>query len=267
MEAFLDNLDLLAKRDLDGLIKACGVDREDIADMAAEIKTLDPKPGLAFQEEIAATLIPDVFVRQSADGGWRIELNSDTLPRVLINERYCAEVSDRAISKKDKAYISERLNSANWLVKSLNQRATTILRVSTELVRQQDGFFAHGVGHLRPLTLRDIAEAVEMHESTVSRVTSNKYMATPRGTFELKYFFTAAIASSTGGDSHSAEAVRHRIKNLIALEGDEVLSDDRLAEILSGDGIDIARRTVAKYREALRIPSSVERRRRMRQQI
>jgi RNA polymerase sigma-54 factor len=267
MEAFLDNLDLLAKRDLEGLIKACGVDREDIADMAAEIKALDPKPGLGFQEEIAATLIPDVFVRQSADGGWRIELNSDTLPRVLINERYCAEVSDRAKSKKDKAYITERLNSANWLVKSLNQRATTILRVSTELVRQQDGFFAHGVGHLRPLTLRDIAEAVEMHESTVSRVTSNKYMATPRGTFELKYFFTAAIASSTGGDSHSAEAVRHRIKNLIALEGGEVLSDDRLAEILSGDGIDIARRTVAKYREALRIPSSVERRRRMRQQI
>jgi RNA polymerase sigma-54 factor len=267
MQAFLDSLDLLAKSDLAGLMKACGVDREDIADMAAEIKMLNPKPGLAFQVEIAETLVPDVFVRQSADGGWRVELNSDTLPRVLVNARYCAEISGQAKSKQDKAYISERLNSANWLVKSLDQRANTILRVATELVRQQDGFFAHGVAHLRPLTLRDIAEAVEMHESTVSRVTSNKYMATPRGTFELKYFFTSAIASSTGGDDHSAEAVRHRIKALIDAEGEEVLSDDRLVDSLAADGVDIARRTVAKYREALRIPSSVERRRKIRCQI
>ncbi len=261
MKTFLDNLDLVAKGDVGGLMRVCGVDAEDIAQMTAEIRALNPKPGLDFQDEVVQTVVPDVFVRERPQGGWRVELNNDTLPRVLVSSRYCAEVSGHAKTKEEKSYIAERLSSANWLVKSLNQRATTILRVATELVRQQEGFFTHGVEHLAPLTLKHIATAIDMHESTVSRVTSNKYMSTPRGTFELKYFFTTAIASTHGHGSHSAEAVRHRIKMVIQEEtADEVLSDDGIAERLAGEGIDIARRTVAKYREAMRIPSSSRRR-------
>ena len=207
-------------------------------------------------------MIPDVLMRAAPDGGWIIEMNNDTLPRVLVNTRYYAKISGSARSKDEKSYLSERFQSANWLVKSMHQRANTILKVATEIVRQQEGFFQRGVQHLRPLVLRDIAEVISMHESTVSRVTSNKYMATPRGIYELKYFFTQAIAGSDGGESHSAESVRHRIKTLIDNEGPtDVLSDDRIVEILKADGVDIARRTVAKYREALRIPSSVQRRR------
>jgi len=262
MAMLLENLELLARRDLSALMRLCGVDAEDISQMVSEIKALNPKPGLVYQSEITQTLIPDVFVRQNPDGGWLIELNSDTLPRVLVNARYYAKISGSAKDKTEKAYLSDCLNSANWLVKSLDQRANTILKVATEIVRQQDGFFAHGVQHLRPLNLRAIADAISMHESTVSRVTANKYMATPRGIFELKYFFTSAINATGGGESHSAEAVRHRIRELIESESaEDVYSDDRLVEILTGSGIDIARRTVAKYRESMRIPSSVMRRR------
>ena len=193
---------------------------------------------------------------------WQIELNTDNLPRVLVNNAYLAQVSRRGASKKDRSYINQCQQSANWLVKALHQRATTILKVSTEIVRQQEGFFLYGVRYLKPLVLRDIAEAIEMHESTVSRVTSNKFIATPRGMFELKYFFTAAIASAEGGGAISAEAVRTRIKALIDAESPKkILSDDKLVEMLQCEGIDIARRTVAKYREAMRIPSSVQRRR------
>ncbi len=262
MQAFLNNLGLLAGHDLGGLVKACGVDAEDIADMAAEIRALNPKPGLAYGSETVQTVVPDVFVRPDLEDGWLVELNSDTLPRVLINNRYYAKVSRGARNADERSYLSECLNSANWLVKSLAQRASTILRVSTEIVRQQDGFLVHGVQHLRPLNLRMIADAIDMHESTVSRVTANKYMATPRGIFELKYFFTSAIASSDGSEAHSAESVRHRIKELIDGETiDMVLSDDKIVELLRQEDVEIARRTVAKYREALRIPSSVQRRR------
>jgi RNA polymerase sigma-54 factor len=261
MQALLDNLELLAKRDLAGLMRVCGVDAEDLADMIGEIKALDPKPALAFDHVVAQAVTPDVLMRRAQDGEWVVELNSDTLPRVLVNTRYYAKVSTVAKSKDDKSYLSERFQSANWLVKSLHQRATTILKVASEIVRQQDAFFRLGVQHLRPLVLRDIASAIGMHESTVSRVTSNKYIATPRGIYELKYFFTQAIGSADGGDAHSAEAVRHRIKVLIDAEGKDVLSDDKIVEILKADGIDIARRTVAKYRESMNIPSSVQRRR------
>ena len=262
MQCMLENLELLARRELSQLMKLCGVDAEDISDMLTEIRTLNPKPGLAFASEVTQTVVPDVFVRQNSDGGWLVELNSDTLPRVLVNTRYYARISGTTKNKTDKAYISECLNSANWLVKSLDQRANTILKVATELVRQQDAFFVKGVQHLRPLNLRAIAEAISMHESTVSRVTANKYMATPRGIFEMKYFFTSAIQSSEGGEAHSAESVRHRIRDLIDAEpADAVLSDDRIVEILLETGVDIARRTVAKYREAMHIPSSVQRRR------
>ena len=262
MQALLDNLDLLAKRDMKALIKVCGVDAEDITDMVAEIRALDPKPALSFEHVDPPPVIPDVIMKAKADGGWFIELNSDTLPRVLVNNSYHAHISGSARSKEEKQYISECLQSANWLVKSLHQRATTILKVSTEIVIQQNGFFAHGVDHLKPLVLRNIAEAIEMHESTVSRVTSNKYIATPRGIYELKYFFTPAIGSSSGGEDHSAESVRHRIKTLIDEEpSTKILSDDKIVVLLRNEGIDIARRTVAKYREGMGIASSVQRRR------
>ena len=230
--------------------------------MIAEVKALTPKPGLSFGREPASAIEPDVYVREKAGGGWTVEINSDTLPRVLLDARYYAEVSAAARSDNERTFITECHQNANWLVKSLDQRQRTILKVSSEIVRQQDGFLARGVKHLRPLNLKTVAEAVGMHESTVSRVTSNKYVATPRGLFELKYFFTASIASASGGEAHSAEAVRHKIKSLIDAEtADEVLSDDRIVELLRDEGIDIARRTVAKYREAMRIPSSVQRRR------
>lgn len=262
MQALLDHLELLAARNLPALIKVCGVDAEDISDMLSEIRKLNPKPALAFDHAPAQPVTPDILMRAQAGGGWIVELNPDTLPRVLVNQRYFARVSGEMRSKAEKDYLSERFASANWLVKSLHQRATTILKVAGEIVRQQDAFFLHGVQHLKPLILRDIAEAISMHESTVSRVTSNKFMVSPRGIFELKYFFTSSIAGADGAANHSAEAVRHRIKTLIDEEAaDAVLSDDRIVEILRDDGIDIARRTVAKYREAMRIPSSVQRRR------
>ncbi|MBL6932522.1 MAG: RNA polymerase factor sigma-54 [Rhodospirillales bacterium] len=262
MQALLDNLDLLAKRDLQALTKICGVDAEDIADMFAEIKELDPRPAQAFEDTVMQPIVPDVIMRPQPGGGWVIELNSDTLPRILVNNTYFATISSASNSKEDKRYINECYQSANWLVKSLHQRATTILKVASELVRQQDAFFANGVQHLRPLVLRDIADVIDMHESTVSRVTSNKFLSSPRGIFELKYFFTAAIASSSGGDAHSAESVRQRIKILIDEEPiDKILSDDKIVKILKIEGMDVARRTVAKYREALGLASSVQRRR------
>ncbi|WP_044564279.1 RNA polymerase factor sigma-54 [Azospirillum sp. B4] len=262
MRALLDNLPLLAARNVPALLKACQVDAEDLADMVGEIKALNPKPALAFDHEPVQTVVPDIVMRAQPGGGWLVELNSDTLPRVLVNQRYYARIQGAARNKQDKEYLTEQFQSASWLVKSLHQRANTILKVATEIVRQQDAFFLHGLQFLRPLILRDIAEAIGMHESTVSRVTTNKFMATPRGLFELKYFFTSAISGADGQASHSAEAVRYRIKVLIDAEKpDEILSDDRLVEILRDEGIDIARRTVAKYREAMKIPSSVQRRR------
>ena len=262
MQALLDNLDLLARRDRAGLMAACGVDAEDLAEMTAELKRLDPKPGASFDQAPAPAIVPDVLMRRANDGGWSLELNPETMPRVLVNRGFHARCQVGARSKDDKAFLAERLQSANWLLKSLEQRANTILKVAAEIVRRQDGFFRHGVEFLRPLILRDVAEAVAMHESTVSRVTANKYIATPRGTFELKYFFTTAIAGTHGGESHSAEAVRHRIRAMIdAEEVEAVLSDDAIVERLRQEGVDIARRTVAKYREALRIPSSVQRKR------
>ena len=262
MAILVDNLDMLARRELAALTELCGVDAEDLAEMVAEIKSLDPKPALAFDPAPTQPVIPDVIMRVRQGGGWNIELNSETLPRILVDNQYHVQIKGAARSKEDKQYINDCFQSANWLVKSLHQRATTILKVATEIARQQDGFFANGVQSLRPLVLRDIAGAIDMHESTVSRVTSNKYVSTPRGIYELKYFFTPAISSSSGGASHSAESVRHRIREIIEAEkADGVFSDDRIVELLKGDGVEIARRTVAKYREAMHIPSSVQRRR------
>jgi RNA polymerase sigma-54 factor len=262
MQALMKNLELLARRDFAALRKLCGVDEEDLADMVAEVRRLNPKPGLAFGSTAVQPVVPDVFVRGTADGGWHVELNSDTLPKVLINQTYYARVARTARTDADKSFLSECMQTATWLTRSLDQRARTILKVSIELVKQQDSFLAYGVRHLKPLNLKMIADAIGMHESTVSRVTANKYIATPRGIFELKYFFTSAIAAADGGDAHSAEAVRDRIRTLIEAESPrDVLSDDTIVDRLKSDGVDIARRTVAKYREAMRIPSSVQRRR------
>jgi RNA polymerase sigma-54 factor len=261
MAMLVANLELLAKRDFPQLKRLCRVDDEDLADMISEIRRLDPKPGLIFGSEPTQAVTPDVFVRTSPDGGWVVELNSDALPRVIANKSYYARVS-KTKDPVGKSFIDEAWATANWLTRSLEQRAKTILKVASEIVRQQDSFFMYGVQHLRPLNLKTIAEAVSLHESTISRVTSNKHMATPRGMFEMKYFFTAAIAGSQGEDSHSAEAVRDRIKQLIEGESAKaVLSDDALVTALKAQGVDIARRTVAKYREAMRIPSSALRRR------
>ncbi|WP_269714953.1 RNA polymerase factor sigma-54 [Caulobacter sp. NIBR2454] len=268
MAALLDHLDLLARRDLPSLKKICSVDDEDLRDMIAEVRALTPRPGAAFSTgETAQTVVPDVHVREGLGGLWHVELNAETLPRVLVDQRYHARIAGGARSDQDKTFVSDCLSSANWLVKSLDQRAKTILKVASEIVRQQDSFLAFGVEHLRPLNLKTVADAIGMHESTVSRVTSNKYVSTPRGVFELKFFFTSSIAATGGGEAHSAQSVRHKIRQLIDAESreSEVLSDDALVDILKEAGVDIARRTVAKYREALKIPSSVERRRRLRE--
>jgi RNA polymerase sigma-54 factor len=274
MQALLDNLDLLARREHRKLCAVCAVDADDLTDMIAEIRALDPKPGASWEVAALPPVIPDVLMRAApiklANGAdhsdtadWILELNPETMPRVLVNEAFAARVSRSARpgERETRAFVSERLATANWLVKSLQQRAHTILKVASEIVRRQDAFFIHGVSHLRPLILRDIADAVQLHESTVSRVTANKYISTPRGIFELKYFFTTAIAGA-GGQTHSAEAVRFRIRAMVGAEtAADVLSDDAIVAALRHEGVDIARRTVAKYREALRIPSSVQRKR------
>jgi RNA polymerase sigma-54 factor len=265
MQRLLDNLDLVANHDLVALARAVGCDREDLIDMLGELRALDPKPGRAFERGPVEAVVPDVFVRQGP-AGWIVELNSDILPRVLVNRTYYATVTGKTRDSAEKTFLVDCLQTANWLTKSLDQRAQTILKVATEIVRQQDEFLNRGIAFLRPMTLKLVADAIDMHESTVSRVTSNKYVSTPRGLFEMKYFFTTALASSTGAADHSAEAVRHRIRQLIDAEpASDILSDDTIAEMLQKEqGIEVARRTVAKYREAMNIPSSVIRRRQKR---
>ncbi len=260
MAKLIGNLDLLARGELTRLKRMCGVDDEDMADMIRELRAYDPKPGCRYGGEPSQAVVPDLFVTRTS-GGWSIELNSATLPRVLVNRRYHAQLSHGPQDKASKAWLGDMLASANWLVKALDQRQRTIIKVATEIVKQQEAFFRLGVAHLKPMTLAKVAEAIEMHESTVSRVTSNKYLSCARGLFELKYFFTSAIQSADGGDAVSAEAVKSAIRALIANEGAKILSDDTLVELLNAKGFDIARRTVAKYREAMGIGSSVQRRR------
>ena len=260
MARLIDNLDLLARGELTRLKRMCDVDDEDMADMIRELRGYDPKPGCRYGGEPAQSVTPDLFVARTK-AGWAIEINASTLPRVLVNRSYYTELSGGQQDKASKAWLSDCLASANWLVKALDQRQRTIIKVATEIVKQQEAFFLKGVAHLRPLTLRQVADAIEMHESTVSRVTSNKYVSCARGLYELKYFFTSAIQSADGGEAVSAQAVKSAIRALIDTEGAKILSDDTLVELLNGKGFDIARRTVAKYREALGIGSSVQRRR------
>lgn len=263
MQTMLAHLDLLGRRDFQSLKRICQATEEDLLAMLADIRRLNPKPGAAFGTGTPETVVPDVIVRAGPNGSWLIDLNPATQPRLLVNQTYHSRISAGQLRPgEDQSFLSNCLQTANWLVRSLDQRARTIMKVSEEIVRQQDAFLLHGVEHLRPLTLKAVADAIGVHESTVSRVTSGKYMETPRGVFELKYFFTVSIASAEGGDAHSAEAVRNRIRTMIADESPaEILSDDDIVEALAKAGIQLARRTVAKYREALNIPSSVQRRR------
>ncbi len=262
MRTLLANLDRLAAGDRASLAALCGVGRDGIDALISELRSLDPKPGLAFVHEPVRTLIPDVFVRSAPGGGWIVELNDEVLPRLLVNRTYYAKVAGRLSGEAEKKYLTECLQKASWLEKSLDQRARTVLKVATEIVRRQEGFLKDGVAYLKPLNLRMVADALGIHESTVSRAAANKTIATPRGIFEFRYFFTGSIAATSGSEAHSAEAVKHRIRKLILEEApDAVLSDDAIMAILSREGVDIARRTVAKYREIMRIGSSVERRR------
>lgn len=265
MGALIDNLALLARRDFKTLRQLCGVDDNDLLDMLGEIRGLDPHPGKVFDTGGSHAIIHDVSVTEAGDGTWRIELNEEALPRVLVNRDYHATLSRDVGAGAEKTFVSDCFANANWLERSLNQRAQTILKVATEIVKQQDAFFAEGVRSLKPMTMKMVADAIEMHESTVSRVASNKYMMTPRGLFELRYFFTVAISASgtsDDGEAHSSESVRQKIRDMIDAEDPKkVLSDDALVAQLSADGVAIARRTVAKYREAMGLSSSVQRRR------
>ena len=262
MARLIENLDLLAKGELARLRRMCQVDDEDFADMLAELRSYDPKPGLRFGGEPSGAVTPDILITPGEDGGWHIALNQATLPRLIVNRGYYVELKGTCEDKSSRAWLSEKLADANWLIKALDQRQRTILKVASELVKQQDGFFRNGVAHLRPLTLRAVAEAIGMHESTVSRVTSNKYLQCTRGTFELKYFFSSGVGSADGEGGASAEAVKAAIKQLIDAEDPKaILSDDALVDLLKEKGFELARRTVAKYREAIGLGSSVQRRR------
>ena len=266
MEVMLDNLDLVAKGAFAHIRRICDVDEEDLAEMLNELRSYDPKPGLQFGGTASAAVVPDILISEAADAdgkdGWDIQLNEATVPRLVVNRGYYLEMREGSPGKEAKSWLSEKLADANWLIKALDQRQKTILKTAAEIVKQQDGFFRKGVSQLRPLTLAKVAEAIEMHESTVSRVTSNKFLHCERGTFELKYFFTSGVGGGEGGEGASAEAVKARIKALTDAEDPKkVLSDDKLVELLKGEGFDLARRTVAKYREAIGIGSSVQRRR------
>ena len=262
MEKLLARLPVLAQADWGALERACGVDREDLEEMVAEIKALDPRPGLSFGSQDPDAIIPDLVLRRDSDGRWRIELNAAAQPRIAVDGDYVATIGESELDGKAKAFVNEKMQSANWLVRALEQRSRTILKVGRCIFTCQQDFLENGPSSLRPLVLREVAEKTGLHESTVSRATTEKYVQTPYGTFSLKYFFSTAIHSTDGGSDHSAEAIRERIKQLVRKEkSDSILSDDQIVDLLRADGVAIARRTVAKYREALGIPSSVHRRR------
>lgn len=272
MQVMLANIGLLEKHDFKTLQKRCGVDEQTLKNMLVSLRRLDPKPGAQFTYDIAQTLVPDILMRRNRDpnheDSWIVELNPDTLPRVLVNQRYAAMVQSKNVKKEEKQFLIDKYQGAQWLVKAMDQRARTIIKVAAEIVRQQEAFFNYGASYLKPLVLRNVAEQAEVHESTVSRVTTGKYITTPRGIFELKYFFSSSVGGAENGDvgmAHSSNAIKSRIKDLIDREDPKkVLSDDDIVTLLAAEDIRLARRTVTKYREAMGIGSSVDRRRQKR---
>lgn len=262
MARLIDHLDLVARGEVARLQKLCEVDAEELADMLAELRGYDPRPGLVFGDQGGGGIAPDILISRTPEGTWRVALNEATLPRLVVNRPYLVELRDGCRDRTSRAWLKDKLEDARWLIRALDQRQKTILAVASEIVTQQEGFFLHGVSHLRPLTLKQVAEKIEMHESTVSRVTTNKFLHCPRGTFDLKYFFTSGVGGGEDGEGASAASVKARIKALTdAEDAKSILSDDKLVALLKDEGFDIARRTVAKYREAMGIGSSVERRR------
>ena len=257
----LDNLDMLPAGKIKQASKLCFVTEEKLFEMIKVIKTLNPKPAEKFIQEDILIDQPDVIVSKTQKG-WRIDLNGSTLPTVNLDEDYIEEINNFSLDEKSADFTSEKIGEARWLKKAVEQRNKTILRVTSEIVKKQVGFFKHGFSHMKPMILKDIAEAIGMHESTISRVTNGKLILTEWGAMSLKSFFSASIASSEEAETHAASAVRETIKKLISKEiSGKPLSDDKLAGILSKEGMDVARRTVAKYRDMLKIPSSAQRRR------
>lgn len=254
------HLDLLGNRQYAQLKRRMRIDQDELTAAVGLIQTLDPRPGSQISEERASYVIPDVFVRRGNDGDWYVEINSDAHPRLRVNSYYASLVR-RGDSSPDNTMMRQHLQEARWLIKSLRSRNDTLLRVAECIVERQKGFLEHGEEAMQPLVLREIAEAIDMHESTISRITTQKYMHTPRGTFEFKYFFSSHVQTVDGGEC-AATAIRARIRRLVAAEDPaRPLSDSRLTELLHEEGINVARRTVAKYREAMAIASSTERKR------
>ncbi len=266
MSVFLANIQLLEKHDYKALQKKCGVTEAELRDMLVALRRTDPKPGAKFSHDVAQTLIPDILMRKNTNRDnpdtWIVELNPDTLPKVLINQRYAAMIHTKGVKKEEKQFLIDKYQGAQFLIKAMDQRAQTIVKVAAEIIRQQEAFFLYGVSFLRPMVLREVAEVVGVHESTVSRVTTGKYMTTPRGIFELKYFFSSGVGGAAGGMAVASNAIKARIQELIDKEDPKaVLSDDEIVSLLKEESIPVARRTVTKYRESLGIGSSVERRR------
>ena len=260
----IENLELLGEGNLKELQKITNLREEELKENIKSIRLLNPKPGTKYSDENSIIFNPDVIVAKNNEN-WEVELNNSTLPKVTVNEEYVNEIEGLNCSESDKKYITENLNSAKWLIKAIQQRNTTTLKISAEIVNQQKLFFEKGKKYLKPMILKDVAKKINMHESTVSRVTSEKLMLTPRGIFEMKIFFSASIGGTNDGDSFSAASVRESLKKLISNEPmNNPFSDEILVNKLHSQGISLARRTVAKYRELLNIPSSSIRRRMMR---
>lgn len=268
MVQVLDHLDLVAAGKIAQLEKICRADQHEILDMIHELRALNPKPGLSFATETIQQIIPDLRLRPTGDAGWKVDLVSEAYPALRIDAQAYRHLRTQARQLGDRKYVAGRWQEAAWLMRALRQRAGTLLKVGNEIVRQQGDFFTFGIGHFKPLGLRHIAEALGVHESTVSRATAEKYMATPRGLYELKYFFSPQVFRAAKPqdaalpETIAAKVIQHRIKVLIEEETPEaVLSDDNIVAALHAEGVDIARRTVAKYRDYLKIPPSTLRRR------